>query len=269
MGAEGVIKFDLRYRESGASAPAGLDELNAWRSRLRKLRLIGQDPQRYDGYGFGNVSVRCGAHDAAPGRRAFLISGTQTGALPELEARHYALVESYDAAANRVDAQGPVKPSSESLTHGILYDLDSRIRAVLHVHSNDIWVSADTLGIPVTDAAVPYGTPAMATEVKRLFRDSDVLRQQIFSMGGHEDGIVAFGHTVEEAGNTLLSTLARTGPRQAQWRERLLMGKQYKEISDDLKAFIEAQKLFFVGTAAADGRINLSPKGLDSLRVID
>jgi hypothetical protein len=33
--------------------------------------------------------------------------------------------------------------------------------------------------------------------------------------------------------------------------------------------FIEAQHLFFVATAAPDGRVNLSPKGLDSLRVLD
>jgi ribulose-5-phosphate 4-epimerase/fuculose-1-phosphate aldolase len=129
--------------------------------------------------------------------------------MPELDARHYTLVESYDAAANRVVAQGPVKPSSESLTHGILYDLDTRIQAVLHVHSPDIWQTAGALGIPITEASVAYGTPAMAAEVQRLFRETDVLRLRIFSMGGHADGIVAFGQTVAEAGATLLAALAR------------------------------------------------------------
>lgn len=33
--------------------------------------------------------------------------------------------------------------------------------------------------------------------------------------------------------------------------------------------FIKAQQLFFVGTAAADGRVNISPKGMDTLRVLD
>lgn len=33
--------------------------------------------------------------------------------------------------------------------------------------------------------------------------------------------------------------------------------------------FIRAQHLFFVGTAAADGRVNISPKGMDTLRVLD
>ncbi len=47
------------------------------------------------------------------------------------------------------------------------------------------------------------------------------------------------------------------------------MAQQYAEIPDKLKAFIEAQKMFFVGTAAAEGRVNVSPKGMDSLRVIN
>jgi len=46
------------------------------------------------------------------------------------------------------------------------------------------------------------------------------------------------------------------------------MAQRYTELSDKLKKFIEAQKLFFVGTAAADGHVNVSPKGMDSLRVL-
>jgi hypothetical protein len=46
------------------------------------------------------------------------------------------------------------------------------------------------------------------------------------------------------------------------------MADFYDEITDRLREFIEAQHIFFVGTAASDGRINVSPKGLDSLRVL-
>ncbi|MGB5520507.1 MAG: pyridoxamine 5'-phosphate oxidase family protein [Gammaproteobacteria bacterium] len=46
------------------------------------------------------------------------------------------------------------------------------------------------------------------------------------------------------------------------------MGQRYTEISDKLKQFIEVQKIFFVGTAAADGRVNISPKGMDSLKIV-
>lgn len=47
------------------------------------------------------------------------------------------------------------------------------------------------------------------------------------------------------------------------------MAQRYPELSDKLIAFIQAQKIFFVGTATADSRINVSPKGMDSLRVLN
>ncbi len=46
------------------------------------------------------------------------------------------------------------------------------------------------------------------------------------------------------------------------------MAKQFPEISDKLQCFIEDQKVFFIGTAGAEGRVNVSPKGMDSLRVL-
>lgn len=47
------------------------------------------------------------------------------------------------------------------------------------------------------------------------------------------------------------------------------MGQRFTEIKPSLQEFIEQQKIFFVGTAAPDGRVNVSPKGMDSLRVLD
>ena len=47
------------------------------------------------------------------------------------------------------------------------------------------------------------------------------------------------------------------------------MAKQFPEIDETQRKFIEEQHLFFVGTAAPDGRVNISPKGMDSLRVLD
>lgn len=46
------------------------------------------------------------------------------------------------------------------------------------------------------------------------------------------------------------------------------MATQYEQITERLQQFIEGQQMFFVGTAAPDGRVNVSPKGLDSLRVL-
>jgi len=55
-----------------------------------------------------------------------------------------------------------------------------------------------------------------------------------------------------------------------QHRGHIVMGKEYSEIDDRIRGWIERQRLFFVSTAplADDGRINCSPKGLDGLRVL-
>lgn len=46
------------------------------------------------------------------------------------------------------------------------------------------------------------------------------------------------------------------------------MAKLFDAITRELQTFIEAQKIFFTGSAAAEGRVNVSPKGMDSLRVL-
>jgi hypothetical protein len=46
------------------------------------------------------------------------------------------------------------------------------------------------------------------------------------------------------------------------------MGKRFSELNDQHIRFIDRQKMFFVGTAAAESRVNVSPKGMDSLRVL-
>ncbi len=46
------------------------------------------------------------------------------------------------------------------------------------------------------------------------------------------------------------------------------MGKRFEALTDDHIAFIREQPLFCVATAPRDGRVNLSPKGMDSLCVL-
>ena len=47
------------------------------------------------------------------------------------------------------------------------------------------------------------------------------------------------------------------------------MEQQFSEISDGQQRFIKEQKMFFVGTAGAQGRVNVSPKGMESLYVMN
>ena len=41
------------------------------------------------------------------------------------------------------------------------------------------------------------------------------------------------------------------------------------KLSPSLTAFIQKQPLFFVGTAAPNGRVNISPKGMDTLHILN
>jgi ribulose-5-phosphate 4-epimerase/fuculose-1-phosphate aldolase len=211
-GREGVIKFhrDHETRSLDPHRYATLvSKLAAWRRVMSMTRLVGQDPGLYEGAGYGNVSARIGPPSAALGRRSFLITATQTSGKSQVDLSDFVVVERYDFRHNSVRSRGVQEPSSESMTHGAIYDQGPHIRCVLHAHSPDLWHQARALRLPTTDPRIAYGTPEMAREVQRLFRESPAAERQIVAMGGHEDGILAFGRSPEETGRVLICELAR------------------------------------------------------------
>jgi hypothetical protein len=46
------------------------------------------------------------------------------------------------------------------------------------------------------------------------------------------------------------------------------MGQQYQELNQKHIDFIKQQKIYFVGTATTESKVNISPKGQDSFRII-
>ncbi len=212
-GSEGVIRFDVshEWRPLDPRALGGTARvLAAWRGILAHLGLLGRDASRYEGLGYGNVSARVPPFGDVPrGRRRFLVTGTQTAHVAYATLREFCLVESWDLEGNRVTSAGPVAPSSESLTHAALYDASPAVRVVLHAHAPGLWRQARALGLPVTREGAPNGTPAMAADVQRLYREGTFASVRVAAMGGHEDGVIAFGGSAEEAGTALVAQLAR------------------------------------------------------------
>ncbi len=209
---EGVIHFQIDHRWGTLDSEVHgtlAHSLIAWRDRLLRVGLVGRDPKRYGGVGFGNLSGRLPPFPGPLGARPFLVTGTQTGGRPTLTFADLCVVTRYDPECNWVESVGPLRPSSESMTHGILYDADPTIRFVFHGHSSAIWEQARTLGLPVTDPAVDYGTPAMCREVQKTLRGAVADQRPIVVMGGHRDGILAFGETAEGAGQALLDLLSQ------------------------------------------------------------
>lgn len=200
---EGVIKYLLEHQCTALPSEIDISEINAWRSLLYRLKLIGQLPEKYDGLGYGNISRRI-----VPGGERFLITGTQTGDLAILGPEHFALVDSASPLLNSIHATGPRQPSSEALTHACVYLQNPAAQAVIHVHCPELWRNTRALNLPHTDADVTYGSIEMASAVERLFTSGQLQTLPIFSMLGHEDGIVAFGDSLAAAGTALIRQLA-------------------------------------------------------------
>ncbi|MBN1688014.1 MAG: class II aldolase/adducin family protein [Candidatus Omnitrophica bacterium] len=190
---EGIIKFQCEWKKDQPISFDQLKEIRKWRQWLYDHKLIGVCPE---GIGFGNVSVRAG------NRNEFIITGSQTGHLAKLEPEHYTLVCGWDIPKNAVTCRGPIQASSESLTHAMVYAMDNQIGAVIHGHSRPLWQKLLNR-VPTSSKEVTYGTPEMAEEVRRLFRETDLPEKKIFVMGGHEEGILVFGKDLNEAGRIL------------------------------------------------------------------
>lgn len=206
---EGVIKFRAEHDDAPLSPcriASAASELAAWRTVLFNQGLIGQDPARYEGAGYGNLSARLG-DEGEPGARPFLITGTQTGGASRTELAQFCEVKRWDLAAHRVWSQGRILPSSESTTHAAIYDVDPAVRFVFHAHCPEVFGAARTLGLPYVPSGVAYGTADMAREVASLFRTPDLRARRVLVMLGHEDGVISFGRTASEAGQALLDVL--------------------------------------------------------------
>lgn len=220
--SEGVIKYQLHHEDAHALGPLLLTRLIHWFHRCHAAGLIGQDPDRYDGYAYGNISCRWPdriegddhvnhADDPHASGDAFAISGTQTGMLSHIGPDQIALVTRVMEEQNRVFSKGPVQPSSEAMSHAMIYRARPEVQAVIHVHSPEIWRHAGELGLAITDPSAAYGSPEMTQEVLRLLDAPSVIATGVFSMGGHLDGIIAFAESMDLAGQRLVDLQQQAG----------------------------------------------------------
>jgi L-ribulose-5-phosphate 4-epimerase len=193
---EGYIKFNCNWIPSNDIPLNKVAILNVWREIMYKKGLIGVYP---DGIGFGNISMRCN-------EKTFLISGTATGRLATLSESHYSLVTNYNLSTNSVTCAGPLKASSESLTHALIYECSAATNAVIHIHNLNLW-NRFIHHVPTSSENIFYGTPEMANEIKRLFDETALSKEKIIVMGGHPEGIISFGKDLEEAGSILIDKL--------------------------------------------------------------
>lgn len=203
MSIDGVIKFKIEWEEKAADFPETTSIIST-RQQLYSKKWIGFDQQHQVGY--GNIS--CQTKDDK-----FLISGTQTGHIAEFKKEHLTEVMSYNISKNTLSCRGPVKASSESLTHAAIYSADSTVSHIIHIHHNKMWEYMLENNYLQTKEGIEYGTVEMAQEILRLFKEEDLALQQLFAMQGHHGGIFSFGEHFEQALNILFELENRFNQR--------------------------------------------------------
>jgi len=194
MKETGSIKFNCNWKKTIPLPYHVISELNHWRDQLYALGFLGENGE---GIGYGNISMRYKEN-------TFFITGSATGKLKQLTEAHYTTVTAYDLNKNSLTTKGPILASSESMTHAIIYETLAEINCVMHVHHYALWKKLLQTH-PSTNASVEYGTPAMAREIQRLFKETALAQIKLFAMAGHEEGIVSFGCNAAEAGQILLN----------------------------------------------------------------
>lgn len=190
---EGVIKFN--YDWSCVAVPP-MPELNTiinLRSRLLQKGWLGVNPQ---GVGFGNCSIAIGPTQE---RTGFLVTASQTANLPDNVGDHaFCWVENWNLDHNWVRCRGQREPSSETLTHASLYNCDPAIGCVIHIHHQEAWNRLRGV-LPTTRENLAYGTVELAWEMERLLAEEGLGHVGCLVMGGHADGIIAYGADALEA----------------------------------------------------------------------
>lgn len=198
---DGVIKYDRsNFTHCGPIDLVEYCDLEYWRNKLYCINLIGEYKEA--GVGFGNLSK---LHNYAPIHLSlvpqFVITGTQTGKYANLDGKFYTRVLDYDVDHLKIKMMGPIEASSEALTHAAIYAYNPKIRAIFHIHSSEIWLGMIKDKAHHTASDIPYGTVEMAKATQKCIEGQDF---GVFCMHGHEDGVVAFGRSLEEAGELTL-----------------------------------------------------------------
>lgn len=192
---DGVIKFNHVFLEEiGPLNRNEYAEVEAVRQVLYEKGLIGAYP---DGVGYGNLSQRRNLENFYPSKKPqFIILGTQTGGLSQLDGRHYTYVVDYDFLKNQLEVIGPIKASSESLTHASIYESSKSIECVIHIHNKKMWDGLLLSGYPKVPKEVKYGTQEMAAFAAKIVNDSK--NKNLLVMEGHEEGVIFWGSSLQE-----------------------------------------------------------------------
>lgn len=190
-----LCTLPAKLRDTALDALTLFPELDAARTALHDAGLIGIYPS---GIGYGNISLRLAG-------KLFLISGSGTGSSRLLGKQGYSLVHAFDPLKNTLVSFGPVQASSESMTHGAVYDAANKAHCVIHIHSPLLFTSLLAKGFHRTPESIAYGTPALSREVTLLIAEKLSPSEGVFVTAGHNEGVFAYGESIASTLDLILS----------------------------------------------------------------
>ncbi|MEM1988360.1 MAG: class II aldolase/adducin family protein [Candidatus Woesearchaeota archaeon] len=198
---EGYIKFQVFLKENiHALDDYSLDDLILYRKKLMDLKLIGMKGN----VGYGNISKRVD-------EKRFIISATKTGDIYEATKQDFTLVTFADIDNNIVYCEGLKKASSETMTHAAIYYANDHIKYVIHIHSIELWKHYYNM-LPFTSEKAQYGTVEIAKEIYHVVKNIKS-NKGIVLLKGHEEGLISFAETIEEAFSIIIDLIKKKGEK--------------------------------------------------------
>jgi len=189
---DGYIKYKSHWKkESIELDPYIIAEISKWRSRFYAKEWIGMYS---NGIGFGNISMKLEED-------SFLISGSATGGKSDTNIGDFAIVHNYDLSQNTLSCSGEVIASSEAMSHAALYK--NGTSHIVHIHNLFLWKKHLNV-LPTISSEIEYGTVEMAMALSAC-KEKIAADYGIIIMGGHKEGIIAYGTSFEHLFNLFQS----------------------------------------------------------------
>jgi len=176
-------KFKTEFKSDNIPEDTRIYEIIGLGEKFKKMGLLPHE----DGGNAGNISFR--------NNEGFVITagGKDKGKLSQ---RDFVQVLKVSMDSMKVIAEGEEQPSSETLSHDILYKERKDINAIIHVHDDLVLENAHKLNIKSTERKHSYGTPELAKDIQK-----SIGKENFIAVRGH--GVISIGKSLWEAGKLI------------------------------------------------------------------
>lgn len=178
-------KFETIFKKKDLPDDTRTAEVMMWGAKLHDLGLLPAEA----GGNAGNISFR--------NSRGFVITagGVSKGKLTPM---NFVQVLNANLDTRKVEVEGELEPSSETMSHHLIYRERADVNAIVHAHDDLAMKHARKLKLRSTAKAHPYGTVELANEIAKALD-----HERYLVVKGH--GVISFGKSLWEAGKMIMA----------------------------------------------------------------